>query len=321
MANNLIQIRRSNTSSTPGTTLYGGELAYSYSGNNLFIGAQTGVGTAATKIAGAKFGYVDQSTPGTLTANAAVIVDTNAFISNTFTAGLFIASSIASPTANATAALITSISPQYTAGQLGATAGGSNTELVTSWAIKNYVDNKTAAATTNVAAQYAWTNTHTFAANVSYIGNGSVVAFGNSTIAVGISANGTLGSAGQSLLSNGTSVYWGTPTGLFSNGTAYTFSAVETFNANVVLTSGNTTNYLQVGTGATNVSINSTSVTLSPGSVLYVGNATVNASISANSTNVFFTGIAVQAANADLLDGQHGTYYTNATNITTGTLP
>lgn len=245
MANNLIQIRRSNTSSTPGTTLNGGELAYSYNGNTLFIGAQTGVGTAATKIAGAKFGYVDNSTAGTLTANAAVIVDANAFITNTYTAGLFVASSIASPAANATAALITSISPQYTAGQLGATVGGSNTELATTWAIKSYVDNKTAAAITNTAAQYAWTNNHTFSNNVSLIGNGSVLTIGNATIAVAISANGSNGISGQSLLSNGTSVYWGTPAGLFSNGTAYTFSAVETFTSNIVSTAsvlvGNTT--------------------------------------------------------------------------------
>ena len=317
MANNLIQVRRSNTSSTPGTTLYGGELAYSYSGNNLFIGAQTGVGVAATKIAGAKFGYVDNSTAGSLTANAVVIVDSNAFISNTYTAGLFVATSIASPVANATAALITSISPQYTAGQLGATVGGSNTELATTWAIKSYVDNKTAAATTNVAAQYAWTNTHTFSANIT-LANTADLVFSQ---AAGISANGTFGVDGQSLISNGSAVYWGTPSGLFSNGTAYTFSAVETFNANVVLTSGNTTNYLQVGTGAANVAINATSVTLSPSSVLFVGNTTVNGSIFANTTNVYFTGIAVQASNADLLDGQHGSYYTNATNITTGTLP
>lgn len=317
MANNLIQIRRSNTSSTPGTTLLGGEMAYSYSGNNLFIGAQTGVGTAATKVGGAKFGYVDNATPGTLTANAAKITDINAFISNTFTTGLFIAPSVASPTANATAALITSISPAYITNQLGATATGSNTELVTSWAIKSYVDNKSASAATNVSAQYAWTNTHTFAANLTITNTASLVLAQNT----GINANGTFGTAGQALLSNGTAVYWGAPTGLFSNGTAYTFSAVETFNANVVLTSGNTTNYIQVGTTTTNVSINATSVTLSPTSNLFIGNATVNATVFANTTNVYFSGISYTANNSLNLGGQLPAFYTNATNITLGTLP
>lgn len=313
MANNLIQIKRSNTSPTPANTLNGGELGYSYNSNALFIGAQTGISAASFKIAGSKFAYVDQATQGTLTANAVILVDANAFISNTFTSGLFIAGSIASPAANTTAALITSISPAYTAGQLGATVGGSNTELVTSWAIKNYVDNKTAAATTNTAAQYAWTNTHTFAANVSYIGNGSVVAFGNSTIAVGISANGSLGTTGQSLLSNGTSVYWGTPTGLFSNGTAYTFSAVETFNANVVLTSGNGTNQLLVGT------INATSVGLLANStIVTIGNSSVNTTINAtsfsgtanNSTN--FGGLSLATLQGQIT-GNAATAYTNAT--------
>lgn len=317
MANNLIQIRRSNTSSTPGTTLLAGELAYSYAGNTLFVGAQTGVGTAATKVAGAKFGYVDNSTAGVLTANAVTITDANAFISNTFTVGLFIAPSIATPSANSTAALITSISPAYITNQLGATATGSNTELATTWAIKSYVDNKTASASTNVAAQYAWTNTHSFSANITLTNTASLVLSQN----VGINANGTFGTAGQALLSNGTAVYWGAPTGLFSNGTAYTFSAVETFNANVVLTSGNTTNYLQIGTGTTNVAINASSITLSPTSNIFIGNATVNATMFANTTNVYFSGISSTANNALNLGGQLPAFYTNATNITTGTLP
>lgn len=321
MANNLIQIKRSNTSATPANTLVSGELAYSYNSNALFIGAQTGISAAGFKVGGSKFGFLDNASQGVLTANAAQIVDANAFISNTYTSGLFVAPSIASPVANSTAALITSISPSATGSQLGATAGGSNTELVTSWAIKTYVDGKSAASSVNTAAQYAWTNTHTFGANVSYITTGTVVAFGNSTVAVAISANGSNGTSGQSLLSNGTSVYWGTPTGLFSNGTAYIFSAPQTFNANVVLTSGNTTNFLQVGTTTTNVSINATSITLSPSSNLFIGNATVNGTIFANTTNVYFTGIAFTANNATNLNGQAASFYTNATNITTGTLP
>lgn len=171
MANNLIQIKRSNTSVTPANTLYGGELAYSYNSNSLFIGAQTGISAAAVKIGGAKYNYLDQATQGSLTANAVVLVDANAFISNTYTAGLFIGSSIASPAANSTAALITSITPQANATQLGATAGGSNTELVTSFAIKTYVDGQIVTNGVNTAKAYTWSNVHTFNANVSLTGN------------------------------------------------------------------------------------------------------------------------------------------------------
>jgi hypothetical protein len=240
MANNLIQIRRSNTSATPGTTLYSGELAYSYSGNNLFIGAQTGIGVAATKIAGAKFGFVDNSTAGSLTANAAVIVDSNAFISNTYTAGLFVASSIASPVANATAALITSITPQANATQLGATAGGSNTELVTSFAIKTYVDGKV-----------------------------------------------------------GTT---------FSNGVAYTWSAVQTFNANVNL-SGNATSQLIVGTAADGVDVTSNTISVGNATIFTTVNSTAFSGTANNATN--FGGSSLATIQGQIT-GNAATAYTNA---------
>ena len=275
MANNLIQVRRSNTSATPGTTLYSGELAYSYSGNNLFIGAQTGIGVAATKIAGAKFGFVDNATAGTLTANAAKITDSNAFISNTFTVGLFVAPSIASPVANATAALITSITPQANTTQLGASAGGSNTELVTSFAIKTYVDGK--------------------------VGSG------------------------------------------FSNGTAYTWSAIQTYNANVVL-AGNATSQLIIGTAADGVDANSTVINVGNATVYTTVNSTafsgtannatnlgglslanVQSQITGNAATAYTNAVAVAAADATT---KAGTAYTNAiavaanaTNLTSGTIP
>jgi hypothetical protein len=47
--------------------------------------------------------------------------------------------------------------------------------------------------TVNVAAQYAWTNTHSFS---------------NTVTLAAVSANGTLGTAAQALFSNGTATYW-----------------------------------------------------------------------------------------------------------------
>ena len=107
MSNTILQVKRSATTAIPGS-LSNGELAYSGNGvsNSLFIGHPDG-STGVIRIAGGKYPYVHQSTVGTLTVNAAVITDSNAFISNTYTSGLFIAASIASPTANSTAALIT----------------------------------------------------------------------------------------------------------------------------------------------------------------------------------------------------------------------
>lgn len=54
--------------------------------------------------------------------------------------------------------------------------------------------------TTNVNAQFTWTNTHTFSNTV--------------TFSKGINANGTLGTAGQMLTSNGTTTYWSDPVGI-----------------------------------------------------------------------------------------------------------
>jgi hypothetical protein len=118
-------------------------------------------------------------------------------------------------------------------------------------------------------------NTYILRANSIYsyittkISNTSVITFGN-TISIGnslvntqinstsiktqsIVANGSIGNPGDLLTSNGTATYWAAPpSGLFSNGVAYIWSAVQTFNANVVIEE---TQVLKIG----NVTINSTS--------------------------------------------------------------
>jgi len=62
----------------------------------------------------------------------------------------------------------------------------------------------------NTAAQYVWTNTHTFS---------------NTIILNAISANGSLGTSGQVLTSNGSDTYWATSSGTasFDYGLSYAF--------------------------------------------------------------------------------------------------
>jgi hypothetical protein len=70
------------------------------------------------------------------------------------------------------------------------------------------------------------------------IGDATVNTQVNSTSLVlkSLIANGSIGGVGELLASNGTGLYWTTPpSGSFSNGTAYTWSAVQTFQANIVL--------------------------------------------------------------------------------------
>lgn len=324
MANNLIQIKRSNTSVTPANTLYGGELAYSYNSNSLFIGAQTGISAASIKIGGSKYAFVDQATQGALTANAVVLVDANAFISNTFTSGLFIGSSIASPAANATAALITSITPQANSTQLGATVGGSNTELVTSFAIKTYVDGKIAAQGVNTAAAYTWSNIHTFNANVSLTGNATnQLIIGTTTI----NATTYSGTANNATNFGGLSLatVQGQITG--NAATAYT-NAVAVAAADATTKAGTAyTNAVAFANAAVSngawVAANATYAANS-GALGGVTLATIQGQITGNAATAYTNAVAAAAADATT---KAGTAYTNATvfasnasNINTGTL-
>lgn len=69
---------------------------------------------------------------------------------------------------------------------------------------------------------------------------------------------------------------------------------------------------IRIGTGATNVSINTTSFSGTSNNTTYAFGK-LEAALNVNS--------ALTANNADYLDGQHGSFYQNATNINTGTLP
>ena len=181
---NIIQIKRSNTASTPSTALNGGELAYSYNSNAFFVGAQTGVGTAAIKIGGAKYGYVDNvTTPGTLTANATVVVDANSFVTNTYTQGLVIAPSTGTITPSATVSVINSISSFANSTQLGSISiAGSNNELVTSWGVTTYVSNQIGGSNTQI--QYNNSGKWGGSTNFTYNNVFGIVSVGNSTVNV-----------------------------------------------------------------------------------------------------------------------------------------
>ena len=152
---------------------------------------------------------------------------------------------------------------------------------------------------TGVYVNAAYINT--ISANLAYyiIANSGLVSnslgvFVNTTYIGTLSANNSTNLNGQpaSYYTNATNITTGTlpwtqvPAGTVNTSSAFTFTAIETFNSNVVF-----------------------------------GNSTINATAFANTTNVYFTGIAYTANNSTNLNGQPASYYTNATNITTGTLP
>jgi hypothetical protein len=158
---NLIQIKRSLTTATA-PSLANGELAFTANGDHLFIGSN-----------GASITIAGKFNPGVLTANQALVANGTGFIDAVKTANL----TTQSITANGVS------SPG--AGYLLAVDAGGNTFWQPAGAVS-----------INAAAQYSWTNTHTFNANLTL------------ATTAGLIANGGIGTAGQVLHSNGSSVYW-----------------------------------------------------------------------------------------------------------------
>lgn len=120
---NLIQIKRSLTTATP-LSLANGEQAYSSNGDVLYIGAN-----------GAVVAIGGKRNPGVLTANQALVANSTSYIDVIKTANLYLGTT----TVNAINAIANSTA-------LGA---ASNNELVTSWAVKNYVDQSISFTVTN----------------------------------------------------------------------------------------------------------------------------------------------------------------------------
>ena len=119
-------------------------------------------------------------------------------------------------------------------------------------------------------------NTYILRANSIYnyisgkLTNPNVLSIGNTTVNTQINstsikvssviANGSLGNPGDFLASDGSNVYWASiPAGSFSNGISYTWSAIQTFNSNVAI-STNGPNIISIGNSTVNVSINSTAM-------------------------------------------------------------
>jgi hypothetical protein len=121
---------------------------------------------------------------------------------------------------------------------------------------------------------------------------------------VGVQANGGIGTAGQVLTSNATTVYWSTPT-------TGTVTSVATGNG---LTGGPITS-----TGTVSVLANNGITANSTGTFVTQGTGTVVNAIGVHVNSTYIG--TLSANNTTYLNGQLAAYYTNATNITTGTLP
>ncbi len=291
---NLIQIKRSTTNAAPAAGgLITGELAYSFlnTSNSLFVGDGS---NNAIRIGGGNYLWLHQanvSQPGALTANAVVIVNgnsfTTAFKTNSLTVG-----------ADGATVAISNISTAANTTQLGASAGGANTELASTWAVKTYVDGKVAAAIPVLTSTYVGfgntsnylggtagftfdsTTNNVFIANNLGVGSanvvgavrvGGVVNSGNVTITGRANVSTTLAVTGAATFSNTL-----TTSGVANLASANVVGAVRVGGALTVVTSANVTTTLGVGgnttiTGFANVA-NTLQVT---GAATFANNLTV----------------------------------------------
>lgn len=324
---NLIQIKRSTGTDAPAAGgLVTGELAYSLlaSSNSLFVGDGS---NNALRIGGGKYLWLHQANvtaPGALTANAVVIVNGNSFTTSWKTNSLTVG-------VDGATVAISNISTAANTTQLGGSAGGANTELASTWAVKTYVDGKVAAAIPVLTSTFVGfgnssnylggsagftfdsTTNAVFIANTLAIGanvniSTSSISVGNSTIntaisASGVDTDGTLAVLGATTLSNTVSVA----------GTLGTGNTTVTGSANVTTT-------LQVGGASTlgnNVTvtgtINATAINVSA-DLSVAGNLIVSGTLTTiDTTNLNVKDALIRFANGNLTTdtidvGSYGSY-------------
>ena len=200
--------------------------------------------------------------------------------------------------------------------------------------IKGYV-------TTNASAAY--TNATTFSANATNLTNGTIpyarldVNVINTTAAftitgtrahsanitfnatAGIIANGSIGSNGQALISNGSSLYWATATA--GNNTQIQFNDSQTANASAAFVFNKVSNTVTIGNTTVYSTVNSTAFT---GTSSYVGGNTatdLNTYASTKANDAYTNAVSFATTRSDAAftnaSSRADNAYTNAVSFAT----
>ena len=303
---NLIQVKRSTTNSTP-ASLTAGELAYSFlnTSNSLFVGNTSAGGPI--RIAGGNYAWLYQantSQPGGLTANAVVLTNGNSFVTNWKTNALTVG-------VDGATVSISNIATFANTTQLGNAVGGSNTELVSSWAIKTYIDNNAARLPNTYVAFGANSVANGGSSGFTFDSTNLILSVGNTTVNTQISQTAITTTATVSTGNVNT-------TGVVNASIAINVGANVTINTtsyeigNATSNSVLTATFLTVGNTTTGT-VNAFALNIS--GVVASGNATVTGFINASSYGTF-NGVV----NATSLNSTGATTSTFANNVTiTGT--
>jgi hypothetical protein len=292
MASNKIQIKRS-TANAVVTGLSNGELAFTQAGNILYVGAPDGT-SGSLRIGGLQ-------TPGTLTANQALVANSTSGIDKVITSNAVLTSIWANGAAGTNGQVLVT---NGTAVYWGTGTSGANTQI-------QFNDSGVA----NATAGFTFTKT----TNTLFVGNtvtiGSVNAYINS-ISFGYVGNTT--TSPTVTLSN---------TGVIQSGNTSVTAAPQLVIANSVGSTVVNTNVISTTTVLANVSGSYVNVSgqVNTATLYATTSANIASAVQANSTGVFTTGTvngAVLSVGTNFIANSLGAYSTgtvNAAAVTVGT--
>jgi hypothetical protein len=293
MASNKIQIKRSTSNATV-TGLSNGELAFTQAGNILYIGAPDGT-SGSLRIGGLQ-------TPGTLTANQALVANATSGIDKVITANAVVTTLWANGAAGSNGqVLVTNGSAIY----WGTGTSGANTQI-------QFNDSGVA----NAVAGFTFTKT----TNTLFVGNtinvGSVNAYINATsfgYVGNTTTSPTISIANTGVIQTGNSSVTAAPQVIVSNTVGTT-----SINAGAI---GTTTVFANVSGSYVNVSGQVNTATL-----YATTSANIASAVQANSTGVWTTGTvngAIHSVGSSFIANSLGVYHTgvvNASSVTVGTI-
>jgi hypothetical protein len=273
---------------TSGNFTIGGNLALQGTNNyftaGLFVGANVVINTTMVAVGNAT--VYTNTTAGQISISGATITSTN--YSGT--------ANNANNLGGAAASVYVNTSANFTV------AGNINFTGTNNYFSALYIGANTVVSTTALFTGNTTVNTNITAGQVSI--SGVTV---NSTIYQGTANNANnLNGQPASYYTNATNITTGTlpyaqlGANVVNTSAAFTITGTQTFQANLIV--GNST--INVSTTNSSITINAGNTAILNGSSLAVGNATINAVV--NTNGFFVNGLAI---------------YTNATNLTTGTLP